>query len=214
MKWKTVLRVSVLVAIASVWLGMPTAFACVPDDETGRCIIIKPNLYKARPTVVTAKATAIPTPTRVVAQGTGPQNAITPDEVWRTIEANASVWYRIGEGVNSQRLDVWLDSRSKDAVSFAVYSPDQMNAWTPAIPAKGRGSPNRADPSHDLSWSGHAPAGGTWYVVVSNNTSVAASYRVGYNKVSTAGRKCTSYWETVCLPWDGKCYPTYWTACE
>jgi hypothetical protein len=193
----TLCLVSVL-AFFSAFVFGPSAMACVPlDDGMTRCD--RPRLV--RPPVVVAAVVKPPTavPTANPKRGTSPYDAIEPNDTWQTIGANANVWFRIGEeGLNHVHLDVWVDAYGKSGISFAVFSPEQFGDLSPATPPKGRGTANKSDKTHDLMWSGQAPAGGTWYVLVSNSNSTALSYKVGYNRVVTGPKDCSGpYWEWI-----------------
>lgn len=181
-----------------VFARVPSAMACVPlDDGLTKCN--HPRLV--RPTVIVAAAIKAPVvvPTVNAKRGTSPYDAMEPNDTWQTIAANANIWYRIGEeGLNRVHLDVWLDAYGKGGIGFAVYSPEQAGDLSPATAAKGRGTVNRSDKTHDLSWSGQAPAGGAWYVLVTNSNSAPLPYKVGYNRVVTGPRDCSGpYWEWI-----------------
>ena len=125
---------------------------------------------------------------------------------WETIPPGGQVWYRVNNE-NNPYLDIWMDTYGRPGVTFAVYSTEQMNAWIPATPPKGRSAENRSDPSHDWCWKG-AQAMRIWHVLVTNTTTTLMQYRIDY-KQSTEQRNCRSYWEYL---------PTgayvYWTACR
>ncbi len=214
MKWKAFAAVALVLVLASVlvWLAVPTAFACIPDDDNGRCIVVRPALRTTPKIVAVAKATAVPTPVQVAARGTSPFDAIAPDDAWRTIDPSANVWYKIGEGINPQHFEVWLDAWGKPGLEFAVYSPEQMNNWSPDTPPKGRGTQNKADMSHDLWWIGQAPAGGTWFVRVISRSTFPLAYKIGYNRLGMSRKDCgPAYWEFLpdgrYVLWPGYCPP-------
>ncbi len=187
-----------VVVFLSVFVLAPSAMACVPlDDGMLRCD--RPRLV--RPTVVAAAVVKAPVsvPTANPKRGTSPYDAMEPNDAWQTIAANANLWFRIGEEtLDRVHLDVWLDAYGKSGINFAVYSPEQFSDLSPATPPKGRGTANRNDKTHDLNWSGQAPAGGAWYVLVSNSNSTPLSYKVGYNRVVTGPKDCSGpYWEWI-----------------
>jgi hypothetical protein len=180
-----------------VFVYVPSAVACVPLDD-GLIHCDHPRLV--RPTVVTVAAIKAPVPTVNPKHGTSPYDAMGPDDTWQIIGANANLWFRIGEeDLDRVHLDVWLDAYGKNGINFAVYSPEQSGDLSPATPAKGRGTVNRTDKSHDLTWSGQAPAGGAWYVLVSNANPTPLQYKVGFNRVVTGPRNGCSgaYWEWI-----------------
>jgi hypothetical protein len=199
MKVTGIVQSFILLALALV-LVTPTAFACDPDDEVVSC---RDQRRVARPRaepkpVAMSKAAPKPVATSVAnaRRGGSPYDALAPTDSWQTLEAGASVWYKMGDGIDRQHLDIWLDAYGKGGIGFAVYAPDQMNDLS-SNPPKGRGAYNKAEPSHDLYWSGQAPAGGTWYALVTNYNSFAVSYKLGYNRVITGRREgCSApYWE-------------------
>ncbi|MBI4785978.1 MAG: hypothetical protein HY782_02900 [Chloroflexi bacterium] len=199
-----------LVVIALLRIPLP-AFACEPNDaDPTRCANWRtPRALPTVPKVAVApKPTAVPAVV-AVNRGAGPHDALDISDAWQTLDPGASIWYKIGSGINRQRLEVWLDAWGKSGIAFAAYSPEQMGDWSPATPAKGRGTPNRADARHDLWWVGQAPAGGTWYVLVTNINPVPVSYRLGYNRTETEQKDCTEpYFEHingVGVIWPGLC---------
>ena len=210
MKFKVLLSGSILFAMLLLLQATLTAFACEPADaDEFRCANWRPP--RAKPTAVraaVAKPTAVPAIV-INRAGSGPGDALEITDTWQNLNAGASIWYQTGGGVNRQRLEVWLDAWGKSGIGFAVYSPEQMGDWSPATPAKGRGTLNRTDTRHDLWWIGQAPAGGTWYVLVTNLNSVPISYKLGYNRVESAQRDCTEpYFEHingVGVIWPGLC---------
>ncbi len=203
-----------LLGLLLVSSQVPVASACVPtDDDMTRCdrlLIARP---KAAPVVAAVKA-PITAPPPSPKRGTSPSDAMDPNDSWQTIGANHGVWYRLGEDTISRlHLDVWLDVYGKTGIGFAVYSPEQMGDLSGAAVPKGRGTVNRNDLTHDLSWSGQAPAGGTWYVLVTNSNSNSLQYKLGYNRVVTGPREgCGgSYaehlgaWVNSDVVWPGYC---------
>ncbi len=212
MKWRSVYGVAILAAVVFFGRVIPTAFACIPDDEGRRCAVVRPQPRPtARPVVAVVKPTATATPVPV-ALGSSQYDAIAPDDAWRTIEPNVSVWYKIGEGINRERFEVWLDAWGKPGLEFAVYSPEQMNSWTPDIPPKGRGTVNRADMRHDMWWIGQSVAGGIWYVRVTSRSTFPLAYKIGYNRTGGSAKDCGQpYWEWLpngqYVLWPGYCPP-------
>lgn len=188
---------ALVLAFLAAFIFLPSAMACVPlDDGMTRCD--RPRLV--RPTVVANVVKAPATvPTVNPKRGTSPYDAMEPNDAWQTIAANANIWFRIGEeALDRVHLDVWLDANGKGGIGFAVYSPEQFGQLSQTTPPKGRGTANKSDKTHDLSWSGQAPAGGTWYVLVTNSNSTPLSYKVGYNRVVTGPKDCSGpYWEYI-----------------
>ncbi len=195
----TLVILSAVFAIILLFIPVkvPAASACVPlDDGLIRCD--HPRLV--RPTVVAAVVKApVAVPTANPKRGTSPYDAMEPIDVWQTIGPNANIWYRIGEeALDRVHLNVWLDANGKSGISFAVYSPEQSTGLSAATSPKGRGTANKSDKTHDLMWSGQAPAGGTWYVMVANANSTPVSFKVGHNRIVTGPKDCSgAYWEWI-----------------
>lgn len=201
MKGIGIIQAFLLLALA-LMLVTPTAFACAPDDDDVPCRVERRIARpRAEPKPV-AMSKAVPKPVAVnvvnARRGGSPYDALDPTDSWQTLEAGASVWYKMGEGIDRQHLDIWLDAYGKGGIGFAIYSPDQMNDLSSNPPPKGRGTYNRTEPSHDLYWSGQSPAGGTWYALVTNYNLFGVSYKLGYNRALTGPRDCgPPYWEWI-----------------
>lgn len=159
-------------------------------------------------------ATPVPEPTTValniamVPRGDGPATARDIADTWQFIDPDESIWFKMGEGIDPEHLDVWLDVHGNSGITFVVYAPDQMGDWSPVTKPKGAGAFNRFEVDHDLRWSGQAAAGGTWYVVVHNANPAPIEYKLGYNRVVTPRKSCDSYNEFI-----GSWYGS-WTACH
>jgi hypothetical protein len=174
--------------------------ACPPPFLPPRAV--KPVTPVPGPTIA---ATAPITKTQP--KGDSPFTARTMTGEWETIGPGEQIWYRINNE-NNFYLDVWMDTYGKQGVSFAVYSPEQLNNLSVATAPKGRSAAIRTDTTHDWWWKG-AQAVGIWHVLVTNTTSTPMQYRIS-NKQATEDRtNCRSYWEY--LP--SGAY-VYWTACR
>jgi hypothetical protein len=210
-----VLQLSLLFALFLLFTTSFSALACEPNDENpSRCDLLRHPKVRSTPApTVVAKPPAVlaaPVPVVVNGGGTSPGDALEPTDDWRTVDPGGNIWYRLGKGINRQHLDVWLDANGKDGIGFAVYSPEQMNGWSASTPPKGRGTSNKVDTRHDLWWVGQAPAGGIWYVLVTNKSAAPISYKVGYNQIQAAQRDCSGpYWEYLpngdYILWPGLC---------
>lgn len=204
---------SAVLALALLFTATLSASACVPgEDNEPRCVPWfkpKPKAAVKRQIAVSPKPTAVPTPAALARRGAGPSDALDITDTWQTMDPGGRVWYRIGEGMNPQHLEVWLDAYGRPGMAFSVYSPEQMYgvSW-PNTPPKGKGTYNKTMPTHDLTWTGQSPAGGTWYIMVSNLGTVPLQYKLGFNRDETGKKKCISYWE-----WIGT-DRVYWTACN
>jgi hypothetical protein len=139
-------------------------------------------------------------PTPVPKRGVTFADAMEATDSWLTIGPKEQVWYKIGDAKLARvHLDVWLDAKGASGIGFAIYAPDQMTVPYLSGPPKGQGTPNRKDGGHDLNWSGQAPAGGVWYVLVNNSNPMAVTYKLGHSLMVTGPRQnCTEpYWEWI-----------------
>lgn len=200
-----------LIAFGLAFVSAITASACETDnDDFPNCTIFRPIKPTETPAPKAPPRPAAAQPTAVAAMrgGSSPDDALDPNDAWLNIGAGGALWFRIGEGINAQHLDVWLDANGNPGIAFAVYSPEQMNDPASRVHPKGRGTFNRTIP-HDLFWSGQAPRGGVWYVLVTSSNSVPVPFKVGYNRVESAQRDCTGpYWEYIgpnLVLWPGHC---------
>ena len=173
-------------------------------NETCPPPFLPPRATKVPTPVPTLTASAVITKTQP--KGDSPYTARTMSGEWETIGPGQQIWYRINNE-NNFYLDVWMDTYGRPGVSFAVYSPEQLNNLSAATAPKGRSAAIKTDTTHDWWWKG-AQAMGIWHVLVTNTTATPIQYRIG-NKQSTEERICRSYWEY--LP--SGLY-VYWTACR
>ncbi len=207
---KSIILTSLLSAVVLLLATSLSTFGCVPVDESpSKCAKIP-----RQPSKTVAAAIAKPQPTAVkvavvLPKGTSPADAIPVADAWQQIAPGAKVWYKIDIGNFNHVLDIWLDANRVGGVEFAVYSNYQADqGLSETMTPTGRGSNNRFY-SNDLRWTGRAPRGGIWYVLVTNNTGSSQAYKVGTNITKMDQKSCHSYWEY--LP-SGEY--VYWTACE
>ncbi|MBI3914890.1 MAG: LysM peptidoglycan-binding domain-containing protein [Chloroflexi bacterium] len=143
----------------------------------------------------------------VYVTGKTPDQAIDANNTSIVIGPHAVLWYRLPYGEEPRKLHVWLDTGGKGGVTFEVYSPDSANNLSNAQ-VTGRGTYNRFEPTHDLTWSGESIIPGIWYVKVISHNDVPTEHSLGYTQAAYS-RTCHSYWESL---------PTgqyvYWTACR
>ncbi len=210
---KYVIVGSILLAVGLMWMTTSATFGCTPvDDNPKGCNKSLPTptpkptvaAVAPKPQATAPKVAAAPQP-----KGTSQADAIPVEDKWQTIGPHSYVWYKIDIGNVNHVLDIWMDANGMGNVGFAVYSNYQadMGLGVDTQPT-GRGSKNRFF-SNDLRWSGRAPRGGTWYVLVNNNNEFAVPYKVGANITEMDPKNCHSYWEY--LP--SGAY-VYWTACN
>jgi hypothetical protein len=110
--------------------------------------------------------------------GDTPTLALLPTCGLQSLGAGGDTWYKIQYRKGTQ-LEITLDDNGA-GISFDVWDPDLIKTWnTPdqTFPT-GSGSPNSAEPAHDLTWVGHLVDNGMYYVHLTNNDPVADSYRL------------------------------------
>ncbi len=181
MSRKGLLPLSLLIALALVWLTASYAFGCIPDDANPTLCT---RLPRAQVALVSSDITSKPTPAShaLFAAATNkpaasnPAAAAEPTGTWEWIGPNATVWYKVTD--SRMALDVWVDANRQGGLSLAVFAPEQTDLYgsTPV----GRGSFNVSQPEHDLFWTGHTRAFGSWYIRLTNNNNSAISYNLNY----------------------------------
>ncbi len=191
-----------------------------PTSETIELPILEPTAVPTRVAVPRPRPTATVIKPPVAAPSASPRSGATPydaldaDDAWRIAGPGQKIWYKLGDAkVPRVHMWFWLDAKGWDGIGFVVYAPDQMYSMSPSGPPKGAGTRNRNDPTHDLNWSGQAPAGGVWYALVHNANSVPVEYKFGSNLIVTGLREnCTGpYVEFLGPPvnhevvWPGYC---------
>ena len=113
--------------------------------------------------------------------GDTPLLALTNTCTWQSLDGGGETWYKIPYQKGTQ-LEITLDNNGA-GIGFDVWDPWLIQTWnTPdqTFPT-GSGSPNAAEPSHDLTWVGHLPDNGMYYVHLSNNDSDVNKYRLCYS---------------------------------
>ncbi len=152
------------------------------------------------PTPMALPAQNVPTSAPETSAGASPLDALEPTGAVRTLDAGASVWYRIGQG--GAHIEVWLAPEPAWGVQMEVYAPGQLHRPI------GRGTAYKGDPTR-LVWSGgHWQAQGTWYARVVNGNPSAIRYTLTRAQFSLGNKSCYSYWEMIGT------LPVYWTECR
>lgn len=135
----------------------------------------------------------------VVANGANPQNPLLPGDEWRVLGAHSQVWYKIGDG--GVHMDVALQAKPLDGVSFEVYAPNQLGQPI------GQGTYQNQTAS--LVWAGGFwQANGSWLARVVNSNPTSAQYKMTSAVKDISKKSCYSYWEYI-----GTHY-VLWTKCE
>ncbi len=134
------------------------------------------------------------------AAGATRNNALEPDGVYRTLNAGASVWYRVGSG--GVHMDVWLDANPVGGVSMAIYAPNGSDKPV------GYGTPDKSNADRLLWSGGHWQGEGNWYARIANNNPLPVQYRIQSNARDISNKSCYSYWEYI------GSNLVYWTRCD
>jgi hypothetical protein len=160
-----------------------------------------PTLAPKPTTRIVRAPVATPVPQIPVAAATGanPQNPILPADEWRMLGANSQVWYKIGDG--GVHMDVALQSKPLDGVTFEVYAPNQLGQPV------GQGTYQNRTGS--LVWAGGFwQAAGSWLARIVNSNPMSVQYKMTSAVKDISNKSCNSYWEYI-----GDKY-VYWTKCE
>src|ERR1700682_4506665 len=107
--------------------------------------------------------------TAVAATGTGPSDAIAPNNGTQTVAANSAQWYTFELGGKKADVTVTLETATADGVRLQIYTPAQIAAYQNGekLKAIGVGSEQQA---HSLAWYGEFHQSGTYYALVNNDT--------------------------------------------
>ena len=136
------------------------ASACIPDDSNKTCIYPRIGLSRA-PTSATASEVALAA--GATWRGDSPDHALDITGNWTTIEPGASIWYKTPDSSSYREIEVWIDSPVQNALDLSLYSPDQqIGTWADWKPV-GRGSFNKGQPEHALTWVAAYARSGIWY---------------------------------------------------
>jgi hypothetical protein len=127
--------------------------------------------------------------------GSGPEDALAPSDSWQSLPQGGTLWYAFdyhGHHEFPQTKDdekekdpVWiaseatvsLDSEPDEAVTFSIWSDDQVRLWLAGEEYEpiGKGTASDYDPG-DLNWAGSFGGPGRYYVVVENQESEPAAF--------------------------------------
>ena len=93
------------------------------------------------------------------------------------IAQGASVWHKFEYAGDKSSILVWLDAQGQSGLAFSVWTPEEVHQMEmgQSVSAVGSGSANSNAPG-DLSWAGNFPQAGSYYVKVTNTSSVAMTY--------------------------------------
>jgi len=146
----------------------------------------------AMSTSTTSESTTMAPATMSAATATGPESAVMPASGNVRIEPGTWQWYsfrpQIPFGAEEDETAVVTDPTDAtiDAVlraqsgnvDFEVWSSDNLNAWRNGVDfdPTGAGTVNEFMNGDPLSWQGSFERGGTYYLIVKNQSSEAAIY--------------------------------------
>jgi methionine-rich copper-binding protein CopC len=107
-----------------------------------------------------------------------PSTAIATTCNWQPLIAGSDIWYQIPYIAGNQ-LEITLDNKGTN-VGFDVWDSQRIQTWgTPNQTAPiGSGTANPNEPGHDLTWSGHLPSNGSYWVHVTNNDTADHAYNL------------------------------------
>ncbi len=189
MSRKALLPLSILMALALVWLTAPYASGCIPDDSNPtRCLKLpKPVVSTTDVPIANLVAPAghvalpsVPAVPALPATGKDPNNAIEPDGTWQYVQGNSMLWYKMTD--SRLTLEAWVDANGQGGLDLAIFAPEQTDLW--GGKPVGRGAYNKFRPEHDLFWTGYTRAYGTWYATLTNRNSFPVNFSINYQRVA------------------------------
>ncbi|HEX7592890.1 MAG TPA: hypothetical protein VF429_01845 [Anaerolineae bacterium] len=220
MRFKGILLTLIVLTLLMLAIPTSSALACNPFDfdapaDAIWCEVRARTPIPATPTpapIIIAKPVAASVPrgndasANATRGGDSPANALELSDNIQVIDAGARLWYKIGS--DGSHMDVWMLTYGQPGLGFDVYAPNQLDIQSPDTKPKGGGTYPNFDPNN-LRWSGGSfSQRGTWYALVTNNSTIRLSFKFNSNQ-SKVEKNCHSYWEY--LP-DGAY--VYWTACS
>ncbi len=194
--WQVRLFLLFSIALLALMFAASTASpedACIvgPDSDFACGWIPRPQpAPTSTPTPVAPKVVNIP-------NGDSPTTARDIAGTWQSIPPGGSVWYKTPYSDGYRVLDLWLDTTAQNALGLSLFSPDQTDGLSPNTKPIGRGSFNKGEPSHALTWKAGYAKAGVWYALVQNFSNSPVSYSLGGNLSSTDTKLCHGYWETL-----------------
>ncbi len=102
-----------------------------------------------------------------------------PEADWQPLAPGKRMWYQFNYAGDQSQIEVTLRALPADSVSFAVWTPGEMQQWqqTGVQEAVGRSSPDAAL-GGAANWSGSFGQAGAYYIVVANGAAVPAAYQM------------------------------------
>jgi hypothetical protein len=214
MRFRAVILLAGALVVMLVLISNSVAAACGPVDFDSPASAIWCDVRAITPIPATptpastpvVAALAKPAVEKIARGGDSPANALEIPEDFQMINPGGRIWYKIG--ADGSHMDIWMTTYGHPGLGFNVYAPNQTDIQSPDTQPKGVGTYPNNDPN-TLRWSGGSWRQiGTWYALVYNNSSTAASFKLGSNQ-SKVNKNCHSYWE-----WLPTGLYVYWTACD
>ncbi|MDE3088541.1 MAG: hypothetical protein KGJ80_04045 [Chloroflexota bacterium] len=213
MRFKAIVLLTFPIVLGLWVVSSATALACDPFDFDSPANLIwcdvrarTPTPPPPPPTPAAVVVAAKPVSATTRRSGDSPANALELSDENQVIDAGARLWYKIGS--DGSHMDVWMATYGQSGLGFVVYAPNQLDIQSPDTKPKGVGTYPNSDPN-TLRWSGGSfMQRGTWYALVTNNSTFRLWFKFSSNQFKVE-KNCFSYWEY--LP-DGQY--VYWTACS
>src|SRR5919199_1390171 len=103
-----------------------------------------------------------------------------PDGRERVLLPHATVWFAFDYAGKKKPFEIRLQADAVREVSFALFTPDEINAHRPGEHLQPIGQVARAAgiPANDLVWAGDFPGAGKYYVQVRNGMDEAIAYHL------------------------------------
>ncbi len=188
-----------LVFVLSI-LFVPLTLFAASTTPAAACIPADPVTAKCFDRIILLSHTPTPAPTATPdLRGDSPDHALDITGNWTTLEPGASMWYKTPDSDGYRDIELWIDSPTQNAIGLSLFSPDQqVGPWSTWKPV-GRGTFNKGQPEHVLTWIAAYARGGIWYALVQNYTNMRVSYRFAGNLSAADAKKCIGYWENLAL---------------
>ena len=112
--------------------------------------------------------------------GATPELGLPPDGVPRPLAPNSALWFQFTYGGDRTQIEIHLLDGGAPDISFALYTPEQMEARQRGDKIKPIGQMTRAsgEPARELMWAGNFNRGGVYFVVVQNYSNLAHTIRL------------------------------------
>ena len=115
--------------------------------------------------------------------GTTPTDAMMVPDNWQTLAANTSAWFYFDYTGSRSRIEALLDTNGVANVQFAIYTPDQANAWLQDRSTKPVGlgtlpGANTELAGHDAVWVGAFNSTGRFFALVANQNPAPVLFRL------------------------------------